>query len=143
MSSHLFAYGSLAVPVVMQTVTGKTFRHEEARLHGFERFMLRGRVYPGIAESDRSSTEGRVYFDLDEDALARLDYFEAEDYVRQTLYVEVAGSPLVSASVYVIPDPLRDLMTEEVWDEAKFIAEDLERFLERTRGWMTDFTPPT
>lgn len=138
-SSHLFVYGSLVVPIVMQTVTGRSFRHAEACLHGFERFMLEGRVYPGVAEAETRSTRGRIYFDLDEDALARLDYFEADDYERRTLYVELADDSLVPASVYVISDILRDLLIDDVWDEAKFVAEDLENFLKQTRNWMADY----
>ena len=140
MSSHLFAYGSLVVPEVMQAVTCRSFRHAEARLHGFARHMLEGRVYPGVTEAGGCTTEGRVYFDLDEDALARLDYFEADEYVRRTLEVEVEGESPALAFVYVIPDHLADLATDDVWDEVKFVAEELERFLEQTRNWMSDYS---
>lgn len=102
--------------------------------------MLKGRVYPGVTEALGCTTEGRVYFDLDEDALARLDYFEADEYVRRTVEVEVEGASPAQAFVYVIPEHLADLATDDAWDEAKFVAEDLERFLEQTRNWMSDYS---
>jgi gamma-glutamylcyclotransferase (GGCT)/AIG2-like uncharacterized protein YtfP len=140
---HLFAYGSLVVPIVMQTVTGRSFRHAVAHLQGFERFMLKGRVYPGVTETEGCVTPGRVYFDLDEDAMSRLDYFEADDYVRRTADVRLEDSSVVPASVYVVPDHLEDLMTDIEWNEDKFVVQDLEGFLEQTRNSMLDYRAAT
>jgi len=127
----------------MQVVTGRTYRHTPARIHGFERFMLKGRVYPGITETGSGETDGRVYFDLDEDALARLDFFEADEYDRACLRVELADElddeATTEAYVYVIPRGRADLLSDERWDEARFVSERLDGFLGDTRRWMAGF----
>jgi gamma-glutamylcyclotransferase (GGCT)/AIG2-like uncharacterized protein YtfP len=143
MSTHLFTYGSLVVPAVMETVTGRSFRHAVAQLRGFERFMLKGRIYPGVLEARGRMTSGRVYFDLDEDAISRLDYFEADEYDRRKVEVELDDKTIAPASVYAIPDRLESLMSDVEWDEAKFVAHELDGFLEQTRNSMLGYVAAT
>jgi gamma-glutamylcyclotransferase (GGCT)/AIG2-like uncharacterized protein YtfP len=144
---HLFAYGSLEVPTVMQAVTGRSFRNTRARILGFERYMLKGRVYPGIIHAASGETDGRIYFDLDENAFARLDHFEADEYDRVCVEVEVEadggvqqkGETRIEAFVYVIPSDRRDLLGDDRWDEQEFVTERLAAYLADTRRWMAGF----
>lgn len=124
----------------MRTVTGRSFRDVPARLRGFERFMLKGRVYPGISENSSGETLGRVYFDLDEASLARLDFFEADEYERERREVELEDETVTEAFVYIIPSGREDLLCSEPWDEAGFISERLDGFLEDTRRWMSGYS---
>lgn len=139
MAKHLFTYGSLVVPAVMQAVTRLEHRHRRADLAGFARFMLVDRIYPGIVESVGGKAPGRVYFDLDDDAFERLDFFESDEYRRQRVRVQVEGGALVSAFAYVIRPSHVHLITSEPWDEEAFVATEMRDFLERTRQWMDEF----
>jgi len=139
LAKHLFTYGSLVVPAVMQAVTRFEHRHRKAHLAGFERFMLVERIYPGIVESAGGKAPGRVYFDLGDDAFERLDFFESDEYRRQRVRVQVEDGALVSAFAYVIRPSHMHLISNQPWDEEAFVATEMPDFLERTRQWMDEF----
>ena len=67
----MFAYGTLELPELMEALTGARPDSSDAVLDGYERFLLRGRVYPGIVEAGGRWTHGRLYHPLDAAALAR------------------------------------------------------------------------
>ena len=139
MSTHLFAYGSLIVPEVMEAVAGRSFAHAPARLLGYERRALVDRVYPGVVARAGAETSARVYLDLDGRALRRVDFFEADEYTRESVEVVLDGGSRLSAEVYVIRSDQRDLTRPEPWDEQAFIGSELPSYLERTRAWMATF----
>ena len=60
MTVHIFTYGTLMIPEVMQAVTCQSFQVSEARLYGYERFCLVDEIYPGIVETGQSFTSGKV-----------------------------------------------------------------------------------
>ena len=138
MPTHVFTYGSLVIPAVMEAVTGRSFPNEEATLRGFERFLITQQVYPGIVPAEGMHVAGRLYFDVDEPSLARLDYFESEVYNRLTVDVELASGESTSAFAYVVSAQYRHLLSEEAWDEATFAELHLPSFLARARGWMRE-----
>lgn len=117
----------------MGTVSGRQFQNEEARLPGFERFLLKDQIYPGIIQTGHDHTDGRVYFDLDESTLDRCDYFEDDYYLRQTVEVTLADLTRVEAFVYVIKDTDQSLLSDRPWDEAGFVAEHLDEYLLRAQ----------
>ena len=136
---HVFTYGSLVVPEVMEAVTGRQFQYAESLLPEFERFVLKGQSYPGIIHTGHGSTVGRVYFDIDDESLERLDHFEDDYYVRQIVDVETLDHPELKAFTYVIPLDQRDLLSDDPWDESRFVAESLEAFLAWTRRSMKEY----
>ncbi|MCB0337183.1 MAG: gamma-glutamylcyclotransferase, partial [Bdellovibrionales bacterium] len=73
--NNLFTYGSLVVPDVMKVVTQKSFEYASAQLHGYSRYTFKDHAYPGIIHTGKGITGGVVYFDLDDESIARLDYF--------------------------------------------------------------------
>ncbi|MBB6431518.1 gamma-glutamylcyclotransferase family protein [Algisphaera agarilytica] len=138
MSADVFTYGSLVIPAVMEVVTGRSFRHENATLRDFERFLIAQQVYPGIVPAEGMHVTGRLYFDVDEASLVRLDYFESEVYDRQTVEVELASGESTPAFSYVVSEQYRHLLSGEAWDEATFVERHLPNFLARARGWMCE-----
>jgi gamma-glutamylcyclotransferase (GGCT)/AIG2-like uncharacterized protein YtfP len=127
--SALFAYGTLALRPVMEAVTGRRFPYAEAVLEGYERFLLRGRSYPGIVESAGRTTEGGVYGGVDARAPALLDRFEDDFYERRRVSVTLRSGEVRRAYAYVIPLRARDLLTREPWDETAFMERDYEKYL--------------
>lgn len=136
MASNVFVYGTLIVPEVMELVSGRAHVHAPGRLEGFARYLLVDRVYPGIVPAADGATEGRVYFDVDADGLARLDWYEADEYDREGLVVEIADGRRVEAETYVIAPEHHGIVSRAPWDEARFRAEHLARFLEHVREDM-------
>jgi gamma-glutamylcyclotransferase (GGCT)/AIG2-like uncharacterized protein YtfP len=127
--ARLFAYGTLAVPAVLEAVTGRRFRGQPARLRGFARQRLRGRIYPAVVAAPGASAEGRLYEGLDAATLARLDRFEGPLYVRRKLCVEPEGGAARPAEVYVLAEAARAELRPEPWDPGAFAAQHLARYL--------------
>lgn len=131
---HVFVYGTLELPEVMEAVTGKRFEREPALLAGFRRGLLRGLPYPGIVEDAEAATPGWLVLHVDEAALALLDAFEDECYERREVEVELEDGLRTKAFTFAIPAAAADLVTPEPWEPAGFHERHLERFLVRCRA---------
>ena len=127
----LFTYGSLSLPEVMKTLTGREFESAEADAQDFDRYLLRGKPYPALVRRDGRNTKGRLYFEVDADTLDVLDKFEDDCYVREEISVTVRGGELlsVSAAAYVLPQEQAKLLSREPWSEEKFRAVYLDNYL--------------
>jgi gamma-glutamylcyclotransferase (GGCT)/AIG2-like uncharacterized protein YtfP len=136
---HLFTYGTLVFPEVMEAVTGRRFESRTAVLRGYRRRMLQGRVYPGIRPAAADATEGRVYLEIDAAALACLDDFEGDEYERRRVEVGVQGGTLV-AEAYVVRGSASGLLTEVLWDPGRFTASQLRPYVERCRRFRSERT---
>lgn len=136
---HLFTYGTLTIPEVMQAVTGQTFQATDALLPGYERFCLVDKTYPGIIKSGQHATAGRVYHDIDALSLQRLDYFEDDLYVRQAVTVVLPDKSTICADVYIVPPHQIHWISNQVWSEEYFRTSQLETFLTRVSHWMSKY----
>eukprot|EP00741_Cyanophora_paradoxa_P002927 tig00000655_g2841.t1 len=86
----LFVYGTLMSEEVLGALLHRVPKMQPARLEGFHRYNIHGRVYPAIAPRQGGVVEGLLITDLDEDEwdiLAR-DAFEAKEYAKQVHAVE-------------------------------------------------------
>jgi hypothetical protein len=133
-TTSFFAYGSLLVPRVMRGVTGKSFPDEPAVLPGYARYRIAGESFPGIVEEPGARTEGTLYRSVDPGAMALLDRFEDEFYVRKRVAVLDRGGATVFAETYVIPEERRSLLSSRPWDREAFERDDLEGFLKTIEG---------
>ncbi len=129
MNAAVFAYGTLQIPEVMAGVTGRAFPMEDATLHGFVRFSIKGKSFPGVLPKGGSSVRGVLYHDLDVDALQRLDDFEDDYYRRQTVTVVTSRNAAVEAQVYVVEERHHPLL-EGPWDFDEFKRRSLVQFLD-------------
>jgi gamma-glutamylcyclotransferase (GGCT)/AIG2-like uncharacterized protein YtfP len=125
----VFTYGTLAIPSVMEAVTGHRFRSRETELDGFVRLRLRGRIYPAAIERPGSRIAGRVYEDVDPATLARLDRFEGRSYERREAPVLLPGGGEVPANLYVLAPAGHGELLEEPWDPAEFARVHLAAYL--------------
>jgi len=132
---NVFAYGSLILPEVWGAVTGERHRSEPGRLSGYIRRRVRGATYPGIVTDDRSGAgewiDGAIYYDVGADALAALDEFESDFYVRVTLEAHDGRGEAVRCEAYLVPPENAHLLSDEVWDLDRFRSEHLTEFLGR------------
>jgi gamma-glutamylcyclotransferase (GGCT)/AIG2-like uncharacterized protein YtfP len=128
---HLFAYGTLIFPELMERVTGRTFRRQTAVLRGYARFRLKDASSPALVPFPDTETDGVVYFDLDADTARRVDRFEGDAYRRVQANVETEGGEWVEAETYVLRAGARKRLTAEPWDDVDFRLRHLPEFLAR------------
>ncbi len=131
--SKVFVYGTLLVPLVMQAVTGQTFKYDKAILHSYARYKVKGHVFPGIIETENQAVEGILYKDVDEVILQRLNVFESHIYYRKEVMVSLANHKHVPAYAYVIAPEFEDKLTGQAWELEEFTQYHLEKYMERIR----------
>jgi gamma-glutamylcyclotransferase (GGCT)/AIG2-like uncharacterized protein YtfP len=134
---HIFTYGTLMFPEVWRAVAGRSFETVEGKLRDYSIYRVVDAVYPGIVVADgNSSVPGVVYLDVDGAAVARLDRFEDDFYVRQTLMIDCEDGQRRRADAYVVPPEQRHVLTDEPWTRESFIASGgLEQFIRRFAGF--------
>ena len=130
---HLFAYGSLMIPEVIQAVIGREVYGEPATLTGYLRQGLSGFSYPGLVKCPDASVEGRLYRDLGATDLLRLDVFEDDFYQRHMLTVQTRNGDIYQACVYVLAPESVGLLDGRPWCEETFRRKHLRGFLSRYR----------
>lgn len=125
---HLFAYGTLAFPRLMEAVTGRTFSSQPALLKGYARYALRGSTFPGLVEEGHSATDGTLWRDVDAASLARVDAYEGDWYQRQAVTVRAGDAPQ-PAQTFVLVDAQRHRVSRRRWVAARFESRYLRRCL--------------
>ena len=131
---HLFAYGSLMIPEVIQAVIGREVCGEPATLAGYLRQGLLGFSYPGLVKCPDASVDGRLYRDLGATDLLRLDAFEDDFYERHMLTVTTRDGAIHQVGVYVLAPESVGLLDGRPWCEETFRRRHLRGFLSRYRS---------
>ncbi len=116
----LFTYGTLMVPSIFASVTGRHLPGHEACLPGYARFCIKNEVYPGIIASPGHTTYGMVYLDVDEQSISKLDIFEGDYYLRTLVRVTTEDAKTHDAQTYVLKDQYRYLLSKRKWDVEAF-----------------------
>ena len=127
---HLFAYGSLLLPEVMQAVTGRVFRFQGATLRGYAEFRLRAAPQAAIIPFPDMATQGVVYYDVDAASVRRLDAFGGGIYERVEVNAEAEDGEWVEAEAYVIHLKQLKLLTAKPWDEDEFRRKHLRQVVQ-------------
>lgn len=121
---NIFAYGSLMIPTIFKAVTGRSLASYEALLNNYARYCLKHDTYPGIVPSIGITTDGVIYFDVDADAIDKLDAFEGSYYLRTpvtaTLKAPANGLYTVDATAYVVKPEFRYILSDRPWHFEEF-----------------------
>jgi gamma-glutamylcyclotransferase (GGCT)/AIG2-like uncharacterized protein YtfP len=81
------------------------------------------------------TVSGMVWLDLDEEAVRRLDTFEAECYRRVSgVVIDEAGREL-AADFFVIKESHRSVLEEAEWNADDFERRGLKRFIDGYAGF--------
>ncbi|KAJ8906567.1 hypothetical protein NDN08_003060 [Rhodosorus marinus] len=129
----LFVYGTLISPKVCARVLDRVPEGYEAVLNGYRR--LNGRLYPAIKPDPDGSIRGRVIL-VAAAEISKLDYFEADEYLRREEKVRDADSGEErTVQVYVGRQFIYHDMNGE-WDFEKFEREHLVAFLGDTDEYL-------
>ena len=134
---HIFTYGTLMFPDVWRSVAGRAFETVAGTARGFSIFRVQNALFPGIiAAAVDDSVRGVVYLDVDDAAVTRLDRFEDDFYVRQTLSIACDDGRELSADAYVVPVNQRAMLTNEPWTREAFVESGgLQQFVRRFAGF--------
>ena len=135
MNGSVFTYGTLEIPDIMEAVTGRSFDSVEAMADGYARYLLKGRVYPGMTPVSGRTTSGRVYLGVDEQSLELLDQFEDDVYVRRLIPVQTTTANWLKAFAYIIDPKDKDWLTADPWIKESFAEQYLSSYLAACRGF--------
>ncbi len=116
----LFAYGTLALPDVVDALTGRVPETRPARLAGYRCRLLHGEPFPGVERYPGSATDGVLYSGLSPADLSILDTFEDEPYQRRVVTVKPVDGEPIRAWAYVVPAHAGNLLSSEPWEPARF-----------------------
>ena len=117
MTRDLFTYGTLMSGAVMAAVAGRVPDSRRAALDGHRRFRVPGADYPAIVPDAAATVAGRLYFDLSDAELARLDRYESDLYVRRIVPVRTDDGAVARAHVYLLSPDRPELVGDEPWRE--------------------------
>ncbi len=124
---HVFTYGSLMFDPVWCRVVAGRYAAVAARADGVRRHAVRGETYPGAVLAAGASIEGRLYLDVDDADLARLDDFEGPDYRRIVVPTQSTDGTVREAGLYLyLPT---DRLLSDDWDVAWFEREGIVAFM--------------
>ena len=76
-----------------------------------------------------------MYFEVSDEALARLDRFEGSFYRRIDVTVTLEDGVAVPAETYLVDDACRMQLDPRPWSAEHFREHGLTAFLERYAGW--------
>jgi gamma-glutamylcyclotransferase (GGCT)/AIG2-like uncharacterized protein YtfP len=120
----------------MEAVTGGVYDSAEAITEGYARFLLRGRIYPGMTPVQGQTTSGRVYFDVSQQAVMLLDEFEDDIYVRHLIAVRTDEGQWFNAYAYIIEPQNRAVLSINPWIREKFEKDHLTSYLAACRHFQ-------
>ena len=135
MTRHCFTYGSLMWADIMARVCGREFAGEPASLADHQRHPVRGQDYPGLRAAAGGDVPGRLYLDVTDEAWARLDAFEGDEYERAGVVVALADGRTLPAQVYRFRTDFIDRLLPGDWDVDAFAREGRQRFIARYVGF--------
>ncbi|KAD6453786.1 hypothetical protein E3N88_08492 [Mikania micrantha] len=133
---NVFVYGSLLADEVVCALLRRIPQNSPAILHGYNRFSVKGRVYPAILPVENKKITGRILLGITAPELDILDKFEDYEYERRLVDVSLLdGSNILQAYTYVwanSDDP--DLYGE--WDFEAWKDSKMNDFLNMTMGFV-------
>jgi gamma-glutamylcyclotransferase (GGCT)/AIG2-like uncharacterized protein YtfP len=132
---HLFAYGTLMCPDIMEEVSGSRLEGGAATVRGYRCACVTGEDYPALVPEEGGRVGGVVYFDVPEAAWERLERFEGEMYARQCVEVELESGERVTAAAYVVRPEHLSVTEAHDWSFAEFLRTGKARFQAGYKGY--------
>ena len=119
--THLFLFGTLCWPKLLQLVAGETCPEKQvAVLEGFQVSWAKGHNFPAIHQASVSSTNGILLLDCDARVLARLDHYESGfGYRLNPVTVQGPTGP-VDAQVYLPP---KGVLAGQAWNLVDWVRD--------------------
>ena len=138
---HLFVYGCLMFPEVLEALIGKKYALKGAVLQGYQRIKVQTDdpiAYPVIVPETSGSVEGCLIRNVHPASMNKIDVFEETEkcgYLKREVTVELNNAENVKALTYV-PGLAQKLRLTQLWNPDEFRKKDLQRCLNQIRGSM-------
>ena len=136
MGLHIFTYGSLMFQRVWSSLVSDQYDQRDAILHGYVRKRVQSETYPAALQGEtHDKIRGKVYLDVNEADIKKLDAFEGVYYQQRIVELELADNSRLAACIYVFKDEYRHLATEQDWDPDWFAKVGIESFMQQYQGF--------
>ena len=130
---NLFVSGPLMFRDVVKAVAGKTFPAKGGRLNGFAQFAVKDEGQSAMILFPDRVVEGVVYFDVDDESLARVDAFQGNRFEREEVSVETEEGGWLEAGAYCLKLRRRKILSVDEWDEDDYRDNHLKKVLATCR----------
>lgn len=134
---NLFAYGTLMCGDIMREVAGCLPESLPGVLYGYRRRTVRGEHYPGLLQGGTSRVDGVLYRGVPACAWTRLDDFEGDMYLRQSVRIELPDGATLSAETYLVRPQFRACLGHDEWSYAEFLRSGKAKFRDRYRAYAS------
>ena len=126
---HLFIYGTLLFPELVEKLTGKRFYSIPAILKGYKRFAVKGCDYPAIIADIKFDVHGVLLLNVDEKSMGLLTYYEGRDYVKSKVEV-ISEKQNYDAVAFVWANDIAFLEDFD-WNHKSFKENSLSFYIDR------------
>lgn len=112
---HLFVYGTLLFPEIIQALTGNIFRQDHALLSNYKRYSIQNkdtsiRKYPALRKESGATTKWIILYDVDIQSANIIDFFEDNNYEKINVNVHINGQ-YIQAYTYVWKERYASMLT--------------------------------
>ena len=136
---HLFFFGSLTDRELLELVLGRdcsAIRFRPARLHGYTTNRVKHESYPLLVPAPGAAVAGQLVGVLTDTDVARIRFFEDDEYVLETARVEIRGGH-EECLVCLPRSPEAD--SGEAWQPESWSPDEREIFFLMTADFMAQF----
>ncbi|KNA25318.1 hypothetical protein SOVF_007630 [Spinacia oleracea] len=141
-SHNVFVYGSLLADEVVQVLLNRVPSSSPATLPDYNRFSIKGRVYPAILPVENKKVLGRVLTGVTNLELDILDIFEDVEYVRDSVEVTIVDNLEKLQAYAYVWDNKNDPDLYEDWDFEKWKVAHMKDFIEMTKEFVEEVEHP-
>ncbi len=142
--THVFTYGSLMFDTVWQAVVKQAYSSERYTIKGFERRALRDADFPAAIYNTRESIYGRLYYNVSDADIQRLDYFESGFYHLHREPMQAPdnsprlerGKATTEIAIYILKPEYNSSLLAHDWNEEYFREAHLQKFLSNYSGYL-------
>jgi len=131
-NNNVYVYGTLMFDSVLNRIINGNPKKIIANAKGFKRLKVKNEDYPGLIRckdiGSESFVNGVLLLDVSEEDIARLDSFEADCYLRESIDVHDEGGNLLTAYAYIVRQEFEHTLSDEEWDAEEFNSNGIERF---------------
>ena len=124
----VFVYGTTLLAHTQRLITGRTFPARPARLGGFRRGLVEGKLFPSLRREAGSQVFGALLEQVEHAHLDLLDLYEGERWERIRVEVEVGPGQTSPAWAWLLVGPYAQRVTDAPFDLDRYLSYDLEAF---------------
>lgn len=124
---HIFVYGTLQSPEIVEKLTGKKFNTYPAVLPGYKLYCVKDSDYPAIIKRENRETKGLLIENLDDLSINIISFYEGDEYETHEVTVLVDEKPVQALAFVWIKET--ELLEDKEWIFQRFKKENLEYYL--------------